>query len=73
MLDDSNSHSRRLPETEEAGEEQEGEGWTMIDRMRNWRNDAMTQHLYSTAGFWGGKVYALTGAFVRVLFVLIQR
>ncbi|KAK4058555.1 anaphase-promoting complex subunit Cut9 [Microbotryomycetes sp. JL221] len=35
--------------------------FTLIDRMRNWRNDAMTQHLYSTAQFWGGKVFHMTG------------
>ncbi|GAA5941504.1 anaphase promoting complex subunit CDC16 [Sporobolomyces koalae] len=34
--------------------------WTMIDRMRNWRNDAMTQHLYDSAKFWGSKVLGLT-------------
>lgn len=34
--------------------------WTMVDRMRNWRNDAMTQHLYDSAKFWGGKVLGLT-------------
>jgi anaphase-promoting complex subunit 6 len=36
--------------------------WTMVDRMRNWRNDAMTQHLYDSAKFWGGKVLEMTGA-----------
>ncbi|BGP06853.1 anaphase-promoting complex subunit Cut9 [Rhodotorula toruloides] len=35
--------------------------WTMVDRMRNWRNDAMTQHLYDSAKFWGGKVLEMTG------------
>ncbi|GAA5861337.1 hypothetical protein JCM8547_006096 [Rhodosporidiobolus lusitaniae] len=35
--------------------------WTMVDRMRNWRNDAMTQHLYDSAKFWGGKVLGMTG------------
>ncbi|GAA6063193.1 hypothetical protein JCM10212_000495 [Sporobolomyces blumeae] len=37
------------------------EPWTMVDRMRIWRNDAMTQHLYDSAKFWGGKVLGLTG------------
>ena len=37
------------------------EDWTMVDRLRNWRNDAMTQHLYGTAEFWGGKVFGMTG------------
>lgn len=35
--------------------------FTLVDRMRNWRNDAMTQHLYGTAEFWGSKVFGLTG------------
>ncbi|TNY24498.1 cell division control protein 16 [Rhodotorula diobovata] len=35
--------------------------WTMVDRLRNWRNDAMTQHLYDSAKFWGGKVLGITG------------
>ncbi|GAA6050908.1 hypothetical protein JCM3770_002528 [Rhodotorula araucariae] len=39
----------------------DGAPWTMVDRMRNWRNDAMTQHLYDSAKFWGGKVFGLTG------------
>ncbi|GAA5828340.1 hypothetical protein JCM11251_006205 [Rhodosporidiobolus azoricus] len=47
------------------GSVEEGEGeeapWTMVDRMRNWRNDAMTQHLYDSAKFWGGKVLGMTG------------
>ncbi|GAA5914858.1 hypothetical protein JCM6882_007823 [Rhodosporidiobolus microsporus] len=45
-------------EAEEAGEDAP---WTMVDRMRNWRNDAMTQHLYDSAKFWGGKVLGMTG------------
>lgn len=39
--------------------------WTMVDRLRNWRNDAMTQHLYDSAKFWGGKVLGITGASPR--------
>ncbi|GAA5997071.1 hypothetical protein JCM5350_007746 [Sporobolomyces pararoseus] len=41
-------------------DEQDQAPWTMVDRMRNWRNDAMTQHLYDSAKFWGGKVFGLT-------------
>jgi len=40
--------------------------WTLVDRLRNWRNDAMTQHLYDSAKFWGGKVLELTGASARL-------
>ncbi|KAI5474174.1 cell division control protein Cdc16 [Pseudohyphozyma bogoriensis] len=39
----------------------------MVDRMRNWRNDAMTQHLYATADFWGSKVFGITGAYCLYL------
>jgi anaphase-promoting complex subunit 6 len=48
---------------EEQEEEEEELPWTMVDRMRNWRNDAMTQHLYDSAKFWGGKVLGLTGEY----------
>ncbi|GAA5914945.1 uncharacterized protein JCM6883_001771 [Sporobolomyces salmoneus] len=44
----------------EQEEEEDQAPWTMVDRMRNWRNDAMTQHLYDSAKFWGGKVLGLT-------------
>lgn len=37
------------------------ESWTTVDRMRCWRNDAMTQHLYDSAKFWGAKVLGMTG------------
>lgn len=36
--------------------------WTLIDRMRLWRNDALNQHLYTTAIFWGGKVFSKSRA-----------
>lgn len=38
----------------------EGEEETLISNMRRWRNDAMSQHLYSTASFWGGKAFTMT-------------
>lgn len=34
--------------------------WGMIDRMRLWRHDALMQHLYDTAAFWGDKVLSWT-------------
>ena len=34
--------------------------WGMIDRMRLWRHDAMMQHLYETAAFWGDKILSWT-------------
>ncbi|KAH7884628.1 hypothetical protein F5I97DRAFT_1938027 [Phlebopus sp. FC_14] len=43
----------------EAENPTEGE-WGMIDRMRLWRHDALMQHLYETAAFWGDKVLSWT-------------
>lgn len=38
------------------------EGWEdMVEKMRTWRHDAMMQHLYETAAFWGDKVLSWTG------------
>lgn len=33
----------------------------MIARMRTWRHDAILQHLYETAAFWGDKIFSWTG------------
>lgn len=32
--------------------------WDLIRRMRMWRQDAIIQHLYQTAVFWGDKILA---------------
>ncbi|KAK2463455.1 hypothetical protein APHAL10511_004541 [Amanita phalloides] len=41
--------------------EQSGDqSWGMVDRMRLWRHDAMMQHLYETAAFWGDKILSWT-------------
>lgn len=37
--------------------------WGMIDRMRLWRHDALMQHLYDTAAFWGDKIMSWTSKF----------
>jgi anaphase-promoting complex subunit 6 len=34
--------------------------WGMVDRMRLWRHDALMQHLYDTAAFWGDKIVSWT-------------
>ncbi|KAG8830746.1 anaphase promoting complex subunit cdc16, partial [Serendipita sp. 399] len=41
--------------SDEDGEDDEVE-WGLVDRIRLWRHDAMAQHLYETAIFWGDKV-----------------
>ena len=68
--------SAQEDETEdfEDGEEDEGEDddgdWGIVDRMRLWRHDAMTQHLYETAVFWGDKILTWTSAlFDRVTWI----
>jgi anaphase-promoting complex subunit 6 len=37
------------------------DGWGSVDRFRLWRHDAMMQHLYESAIFWGDKVLTWTG------------
>lgn len=41
-------------------EEQGVYEWGMVDRMRLWRHDALMQHLYETAAFWGDMVVSWT-------------
>ena len=50
------------------GEEEDEEDyeWTVVDRMRLWRHDALMQHLYETAAFWGDKVLSWTSTILRV-------
>jgi hypothetical protein len=38
-----------------------------LERLRGWRNDAMTQHLYETAAFWGGKAWQVSGECLQAL------
>lgn len=47
-------------QTSEMDDDDEDEEWGIVDRMRLWRHDAMTQHLYETAIFWGDKVMGWT-------------
>jgi hypothetical protein len=34
-----------------------------VGSMRAWRTDAMHQHMYRTAAYWGDKVLSITGKF----------
>ncbi|KAI0267660.1 hypothetical protein BC834DRAFT_968598 [Gloeopeniophorella convolvens] len=46
---------------QDSGEEEEDDiEWGMVDRMRLWRHDALMQHLYDTAAFWGDKIVSWT-------------
>ncbi|KAF8753412.1 Anaphase-promoting complex, cyclosome, subunit 3 [Rhizoctonia solani] len=47
-------------------DEEDSDDWTIVDKLRMWRHDAMMQHLYDTAIFWGDKV--LTGQVGYALF-----
>lgn len=50
-------------ESEDDGDSQEEEEeWGTVDRMRLWRHDAMMQHQYDTAAFWGDKLVTWTSA-----------
>jgi anaphase-promoting complex subunit 6 len=54
-----------LDDTQNEDEEEEDDydkEWGMVDRMRLWRHDAMLQHLYETAAFWGDKILSWTSA-----------
>ena len=44
---------------DDADDESEYE-WGMVDRLRLWRHDALMQHLYETAAFWGDKILSWT-------------
>ncbi|KAH8090448.1 cell division control protein 16 [Filobasidium floriforme] len=46
---------------EDGGMEPVDPSWEMIARMRTWRHDAIHQHLYETAAFWGDKIFTWTG------------
>lgn len=41
-------------------EQEEEAGWGMVDRMRLWRHDALMQHLFDSAAFWGDKILSWT-------------
>ncbi|GLB44837.1 putative anaphase-promoting complex, cyclosome, subunit 3 [Lyophyllum shimeji] len=47
-------------ESEDDRDEESEYEWGMVDRMRLWRHDALMQHLYETAAFWGDKILSWT-------------
>lgn len=57
---------------DDADDEQEHE-WGIIDRMRLWRHDAMMQHLYETAAFWGDKILSWTSKSRLFVSILLGR
>ncbi|KAH8822920.1 cell division control protein 16 [Flagelloscypha sp. PMI_526] len=44
----------------DADNEDEDEERTIVDRMREWRTDALVAHMYKTAAHWGDKLLTLT-------------
>jgi anaphase-promoting complex subunit 6 len=46
--------------------------WGMVDRMRLWRHDALMQHLYETAAFWGDKILSWTSTYSTVIVIYLQ-
>lgn len=52
---------RKRSTREEEGDHDEERSWDMVDSMRLWRHDAIIQHLYETAAFWGDKILSWTG------------
>ena len=57
MANDTNVFQDSDNEEEEEDSKYE---WGMVDRMRLWRHDALMQHLYDTAAFWGDKIVSWT-------------
>ena len=51
---------------DDADDESEYE-WGMVDRLRLWRHDALMQHLYETAAFWGDKILSWTSVLFFIL------
>ncbi|KAH9847513.1 TPR-like protein [Lenzites betulinus] len=41
-------------------DDEDGREWGIVDRMRLWRHDALMQHLYDSAAFWGDKIVSWT-------------
>lgn len=58
-----NDHADVFQDSDEE-DDTEGRGyeWGMVDRMRLWRHDALMQHLYDTAAFWGDKIVSWTSS-----------
>ena len=47
-------------DADDEGDEEDAHEWGVVDRMRLWRHDALMQHLYDSAAFWGDKIVSWT-------------
>jgi len=74
MGDDFVNGDGLVDDEEEEEDEQEpvDPSWEMIARMRTWRHDAIHQHLYETAGFWGDKIFTWTGECVLRMCLIVR-
>ena len=61
------TQTQTATEPEEGADEADAldeEDWSIVDRMRLWRHDAILQHLHDSAVFWGDKILSWTGMFL---------
>ncbi|TBU24014.1 TPR-like protein [Dichomitus squalens] len=47
-------------DADDEGDDEDAHEWGIVDRMRLWRHDALMQHLYDSAAFWGDKIVSWT-------------
>lgn len=55
-----NNNNIHLNDNDNDNDNDDNDGDTHLNRFRLWRHDAMMQHLYDSAAFWGDKVLHLT-------------
>lgn len=72
-IDIKEDESAEFTDEEDEDEDEEDEEWGLVDRMRLWRHDAMTQHLYETAVFWGDKVMNWTSKYNHALYSSVSK
>ena len=65
------SHTFNAGDITNTSTQLEEDEWTLVDRMRLWRHDAMMQHLYPTAAFWGDKILSWTGMLSASMFIKV--
>jgi len=58
-----NDNSDAFQDSEDDADDESESEWGIVDRMRLWRHDALLQHLYETAAFWGDKIISWTSMF----------
>ena len=64
-----NDTSDVFQDSEIDADQEDDDGWDIVDRMRLWRHDALMQHLYETAAFWGDKIMTWTSEIVHCILI----